>query len=68
MFNVLGASEITANLYCNCGYLYWEGWGIIAVYICDNIWIHGTPSLYEKQRICPKKQFIDDIKAVKKIL
>ena len=24
-FDVLGASEITANLYYNCVHLYWEG-------------------------------------------
>ena len=23
---ILGASEFTANLYCNCVHLYWEGW------------------------------------------
>ena len=30
---VLGVSEITANLYCNCVHLYWEGCAIISIYI-----------------------------------
>ena len=30
---VQGASEITANLYCNCEYLYWEGCVICSVYL-----------------------------------
>ena len=30
---VLGVSEITANLYCNCVHLYWEGCAIISKYI-----------------------------------
>ena len=25
------ASEITANLYCNCVYLYWEGCGVYSM-------------------------------------
>ena len=28
---VLGASEITANLYCNCVDLYWEGCVICSI-------------------------------------
>ena len=31
--NVLGASEITANLYCNFEYLYWEGCVICSIYL-----------------------------------
>ena len=31
--HVLGASEITANLYCNCLYLYWEGCVIYSIYL-----------------------------------
>ena len=30
---VLGASEITANQYCNYGHLYWEGCMICRVYL-----------------------------------
>ena len=30
---VLGASEITANLYCNCVHLYWEGCVICSIYL-----------------------------------
>ena len=29
----LGASEITANLYCDCLYLYWEGCVICSIYL-----------------------------------
>ena len=29
--NILGASEITANLYCNCVHLYWEGCVICSI-------------------------------------
>ena len=35
---LLGASEVTANLYCNCVRLYWEGCVIFSIYICGNIW------------------------------
>ena len=31
--NILGASEITANLYCNCVHLYWEAWVICSIYL-----------------------------------
>ena len=31
--NILDVSEITANLYCNCVHLYWEG-----CEICSNLW------------------------------
>ena len=31
--NILGASEITANLCCNCVYLYWEGCVICSIYL-----------------------------------
>ena len=30
---VLSASEITANLYCNRVYLYWEGCAICSIYL-----------------------------------
>ena len=30
---ILGASEITANLYCNCVYLYWKGCMICSIYL-----------------------------------
>ena len=30
---ILGASEITANLYCNYEYLYWEGCVICSIYL-----------------------------------
>ena len=30
---ILGASEITANLYCNCVHLYWEGCVICSLYL-----------------------------------
>ena len=33
---VLGASEVTANLYCNCVHLHWEGCVIFSIY-CGNI-------------------------------
>ena len=33
MDEVLGASEITANLYCKCVYLYWEGCLICSIYL-----------------------------------
>ena len=32
---ILGDPEVTANLYCNFAYPYWEGCGF-AVYICGN--------------------------------
>ena len=31
--DILGAPEITANLYCNFVYLYWEGSGIFIIYL-----------------------------------
>ena len=31
--HVLGLSEITENLYCNCVHLYWEGWMICSIYL-----------------------------------
>ena len=34
-FDVLGASEITANLYYNCVHLYWEGLQYIFAVIYD---------------------------------
>ena len=43
-FIVLGASEITANLYCKCVYLYWEGCGICSIYLQYAL-IYGTPSI-----------------------
>ena len=29
----MGASEITANPYCNCVYLYWEGCAICSIHL-----------------------------------
>ena len=34
---LLGASEITANLYCNCVHLYWEGCVICSLYIYETL-------------------------------
>ena len=31
--NILGASEINANIYCNCVHLYWEGCVISSLYL-----------------------------------
>ena len=31
--NTLGASENTANIYCNCVHLYWEGCVICSIYL-----------------------------------
>jgi len=31
--DILGASDITANLYCYCVYLYWEGSVIFSIYL-----------------------------------
>ena len=33
LIQVMGASEITANLYCNCVYLYWEGCVVCSIYL-----------------------------------
>ena len=33
IIEILGASEITANLYCICVYLYWEGCVICSKYL-----------------------------------
>ena len=33
MYSTLGAPDITANLYCNCVYLYWEGCVICSIYL-----------------------------------
>ena len=33
LFNIMGAIEITANLYCNCLFLYWEGCVICSIYL-----------------------------------
>ena len=33
IIGLLGASEITANPYCNCVYLYWEGCVISSTYL-----------------------------------
>ena len=30
---LLGASEITAHLYCNCVYLYWKGFVIFSLHL-----------------------------------
>ena len=35
--NILGDPEITANLYCNFAFLYWEDAGF-EVYICGYLW------------------------------
>ena len=43
---ILGASEITANLYCNCVHLRWEGCVICSIYICGNLWNVLYPVLY----------------------
>ena len=32
-FELLGDPEITANLYCNFEYLYWEGCAICRIYL-----------------------------------
>ena len=31
--NLLGDPEVTANLYCNFAYLYWEGYLICGIYL-----------------------------------
>ena len=30
---LLGDQEVTASLYCNFAYLYWEGWVICSIYL-----------------------------------
>ena len=42
---VLGASEITANLYCNFVYLYWEGCVICSTYL--RLYMERLLSIYE---------------------
>ena len=36
---ILGDPEVTANLYCNFPYPYWEGCVICSIYICGNFWV-----------------------------
>ena len=31
--HILGVSEVTANLYCNCVHLYWEGCVIFSIFL-----------------------------------
>ena len=33
LIEILGALEVTANLYCNCVHLYWEGCVIFSIYL-----------------------------------
>ena len=44
---VLGDPEVTANLYCNFAYLYWEGCVICSIYL-RYILGHPVDSIYPK--------------------
>ena len=45
---ILGASEVTANLYCNFVYLYWEGCVICSIYLRKQFLMNfeGTTVVY----------------------
>ena len=55
--DILGAPEITANLYCNLAYLYWEGCLICSIYICGNLWVtqYHSPFMPLHHRIAGKE-------------